>query len=144
MKKLQRLDYLLIPTGWERQRKKKAMEELSKRDIKNILILNGKNSEEDILYLGKKLRGGESIGFVTFPLHYQEYLNIIKKAQKVRKFPKRIRTENIATRETIKQFLYGLLGLMEEELNTKVEYKKNKKENLLFSKLRSFIKKRLK
>lgn len=49
--KLKPLDYLLIPTGWEKQRKKRALEELSKRKIKNIFILNGDDSEEDILYL---------------------------------------------------------------------------------------------
>ncbi len=77
MKQKRELDYLLIPTGWPYQRKKRALEEIKKRKIKNIFILNGKDSEEDILYLGKILKGGEKIGFVTFPLHYIEYTEIV-------------------------------------------------------------------
>ncbi len=82
MKQKRELDYLLIPTGWEKQREKRALEELSKRKVKNIFILNGNDSEEDILYLGKILKGKEKIGIVTFPLHFQEYKELIKKAQK--------------------------------------------------------------
>ena len=58
-KSIKRLDYLLIPTGWAIQRKRRAIEELKKRKVKNILILNGNDSEEDMLYLGKRLKGGE-------------------------------------------------------------------------------------
>jgi len=145
LKEIRALDYLLIPTGWKRQRKKRAIEELKIRDVKNIFILNGKNSEEDILYLGKILKGKESIGIVTFPLHYKEYLEIIKKAQKQNRFPKKIKTENIATKETLKQFIYGILGLFDEEMiEKKVDYSKNKKGNYFLTKLKVFIKKILK
>ncbi|OGJ12443.1 hypothetical protein A3K82_02795 [Candidatus Pacearchaeota archaeon RBG_19FT_COMBO_34_9] len=135
------LDYLLIPTGWKRQRKKRAIEELKKRKIKNMLVLNGDDSEEDILYLGKKLRGGERIGFVTFPLHYQEYKEIIKKAQKDRNFPKKIKIENIKTKETPKQFIYGILGLLEERADKKVNYVREEHENWFIKRLKHFIKK---
>mgnify|MGYP001558684885 CR=1 FL=1 len=142
MKLKKELDYLLIPTGWEKQRKKRALKELKKREIKNILILNGNDSEEDILYLGKRLNEGERIGFVTFPLHYQEYREIIKKAQKEGKFPKKVKTENISTKETPKEFIYGSLGLLEEEMNNKkIDYLKNRHENNLIKKLRRYIKK---
>ncbi len=84
------LDYLLIPTGWGWQRRRRAIEELSsKRKIKNILILNGNDSEEDILYLGKVLKGKEKVGFVTFPLHYEEYKELIKKSAERWNFPSR-------------------------------------------------------
>lgn len=137
--KKDKLDYLLVPTGWKRQRKKRALKELKNRDVKNILILNGGDSEEDILYLGKKLKGGEKIGFVTFPLHYQEYVEIIKKAQKQKKFPRRVQTENIATKETPKQFIYGILGIAEERLDKKVNYVKEEHHNPIFIKIRNFI-----
>jgi hypothetical protein len=136
-----KLDYLLVPTGWKRQRKKRALEEIKRREIRNILILNGCNSEEDILDLGKKLKGGEKIGIVTFPLHFKEYELIIKKAQKLKKFPKKIKLENIETKETFRQFLYGVFGLVDEELiEGKVDYKKNKHEIWILSKSRKFLK----
>lgn len=141
---LKPLDYLLIPTGWTRQRKKRALEELPKRKIKNILILNGNDSEEDILYLGKRLKGGEKIGFVTFPLHYQEYKELIKKAQKDKNFPKGIKTENIATEQTFKEFIYGILGLVEERTDKKVNYTKEEHENYFVKKLKEFSRKILK
>lgn len=138
------LDYLLVPTGWAKQRKQRTLEELAKRDVKNILILNGNDSEEDILYLGKKLKGKEKIGFVTFPLHYQEYKEIIKKAQEEGKFPKRIKTENISTEETPKQFIYGILGLTEEKLNNKIDYSRNRHENKFIKNAKKFVKRILK
>ncbi|VVB84091.1 Uncharacterised protein [uncultured archaeon] len=123
-RKLVPLDYLLIPTGWGRQRKKRTIKELENREVKNIFILNGCDSEEDILYLGKKLKGKKKIriGIVTFPLHYLEYKDLIKKAQKTKKFPKKIITENIATEQTLKQTIYGVLGLIEEKLDKKINY----------------------
>ena len=142
MAKNKPLDYLLIPTGWKRQRKKRALKEIEKREIKNIFILNGCDSEDDILDLGKMLKGGERVGIVTFPLHFEEYKLIIKKAQKQKKFPKNIKLENIETKETFKQFIYGILGLLDEELiEGKVDYKKNKHENYLMCKIRNFFKK---
>lgn len=137
--KLKPLDYLLIPTGWPHQRKKRALEEIKKREIKNIFLLNGKDSEEDILYLGKILKGGEKIGFVTFPLHYQEYKEIIKKAQKDRNFPRRIKTENVATEQTLKQFIYGILGLLEERLDKKVNYVREEYKNPFIEKIKGMV-----
>ncbi len=139
--KQKRLDYLLIPTGWRKQRKKRAIEELEKRDVKNIWILNGNDSEEDILYLGKMLKGKKRIGFVTFPLHYQEYREIIKKAQKERKFPRGIKIENIRTKETFKEFIYGILGLLEERMDKEVNYVKEEREGHFIRKLKKFVKK---
>jgi len=139
------LDYLLIPTGWTHQRKKRAINELeSDRKIKHILILNGNNSEEDMLYLGKILKGGERIGFVTFPLHYDEYKLIIKKAQKQKEFPKNIKIENITTNETFKEFIYGILGLLDEEMHKEVTYTNEQKKNFLISGIKQFIRRILK
>lgn len=135
------LDYLLIPTGWTRQRKKRAIEELkSNRKIKNILILNGNDSEEDILYLGKLLKGKKRIGIVTFPLHYKEYKLIIKKAQKQKKFPKNIKVENIATKETLKEFIYGILGLLDEKMHKEITHTNGRKKNLLKQSIKKLLK----
>jgi len=138
------LDYLLIPTGWEKQRKKRALEELSQRKIKNILILNGNDSEEDILYLGKILKGKEKIGFVTFPLHFQEYKELISKAQKDKKIPRSIKTENISTKQTSRQFIYGILGLFEERIDKKINYAREENKNWFVEKIKSFVIKILK
>lgn len=136
------LDYLLIPTGWKRQRRKRALKELKKRDVKNILILNGNDSEEDILYLGKIVKSGSKIGIVTFHMHFLEYQEIIKKAQKQGKFPKKVEVENIKTRETFNQFVYGFLGLEEEKFcHKKITYSKNRKENFLVSWVKILFKK---
>lgn len=135
------LDYLLIPTGWTRQRKKRTVQEInSGRKIKNILILNGNDSEEDMLYLGKILKGKERIGIVTFPLHFQEYKEIIKKAQKDKNFPKGIKIENIATKQSFRQTIYGILGIVEERFDKKVNYVREEKTNFFIEKIKQIIK----
>jgi len=117
------LDYLLIPTGWEEQRKERTMKELEQRSVKNIYMLAGCNSEEDIFYLGKMLETKEKgkkilrMGIVTFPLHYIKYRMIIKRAQKQGIFPKNAETENVRTEESFKQTIYGILGLIEDIFN---------------------------
>jgi hypothetical protein len=136
--KKEELDYLLIPTGWEKQREKRVFEEISRRKIKHFLILAGCNSSEDILYLGKKLKGKERLGFVTFPLHYQKYKDLIKKAQKEKKFPKEIYIENIKTGQTPRQFIYGILALIEEKLTKGIDYKNNNPS--LINRLKKIIK----
>ena len=94
--------------------------------------LKGKDSEEDILLLGEKTKPGERIGFVTFPLHYLEYKELIKKAQRDGKFPKRVKTENLATEQGPKEWVYGTIGLTEEILKRrKLDYKKNRNEGYL-------------
>jgi len=136
------LDYLLIPTGWKKQRRKRALKELKNRKIKNIFILNGNDSEEDILYLGKILKKGDKIGIVTFHLHYLEYLEIIKKAIRQKKFPRNVKIENIETKETWNQFIYGFLGLEDEMINhQKVTYSKYRKDGILMSFFKKIIKK---
>lgn len=137
--KLKPLDYLLVPTGWPHQRKKRAIEEIKKRKIKNIFLLNGKDSEEDILYLGKILKGKERIGFVTFPLHYQEYKELIRKAQKKKKFPEKVITENVKTEQTFKQFIYGILGLLEERLDKEINYVSEEYKNPVIEKIKGAV-----
>ncbi len=135
------LDYLLIPTGWDEQRKKRAEEEKKIRKIKNILTLNGCDSEEDILELGKKIKGKKRVGIVTFPLHFQEYKEIIAKAQKQKKFPKGIILESIPTEQTFKQTIYGILGLIEERMDKEVNYVKDEHESPFRKKIKRFLKK---
>lgn len=92
------LDYLAIPDSSgkiKKQRSEAALKTIKERDIEKTIILGGKNSEEDILYLGKIVERGQRIGFDTFPLHFKEYKEIIKKAKKQGKFPRRIKIENI-------------------------------------------------
>jgi len=138
-----KLDYILIPDGskeYQKEKLKRAEEELKKRRVKKILILKGRDSEEDILYLGKILKKGERVGFDTFPLHYKEYKVIIRKAKKEGKFPKGIKIENIKTSQNLKQEIYGTLGLGEEKImHKKVDYMRNRK-NKFFQKIKNIVK----
>ena len=132
--KKKRLDYLLIPNSSGKRKKNRinrAVEETGKRGIKNILLLDGKDSEEDILYLGKILKNKERIGFVTFPLHYKEYKIIIKKARRDGIFPKKIKIENIKTKQTEKDKIYGEIGILEEQIKQrKLTYRKERNEKI--------------
>ena len=113
------LDYLFLPksTGKIRkQRLERVEKEKKERKIKKMRTMRGKDSEEDILKIGKRLKDGERIGIVTFPLHFKEYENIIKKAQQQGKFPRAAYIEGITTNQTFKEFVYGILGLAEEKL----------------------------
>ena len=139
------LDYLVIPSAGGKvlkERKKRALEEIHERNINEVLILKGKNSEEDILYLGKILKQGERVGFDTFPLHFKEYEEIIKRAKKEGKFPKGVKIENIRTVQPPKLFVYGVLGWLDEHFKKKVEYKKRERRGI-FGKIKDIIKKTL-
>jgi len=130
------LDCLAIPGGetdWKQERLNRTLiEKRSGRKIKKMYSMEGKDSEEDILLLGEKVKPGERVGFVTFPLHYLEYKELIKKAQRDKKFPENIRIENLATDQGLKEWFYGTLGLTEEVLKRReVDYKENRKEPYL-------------
>jgi len=129
------LDYLFMPksTGKIRKQRLERIEKEKKgRKIRKMCIMRGKDSEEDILRIGKRLKGGERIGIVTFPLHFKKYENIIKKAQKQGRFPRGIYIEGITTNQTFKELIYGILGLVEERLfDGKVDYQKNRKRKTL-------------
>jgi len=138
------LDYLAIPNSsgkLKKDRIKKAVEEIHKRGVDKIIIMKGKDSDEDILYLGKIVQKGEVVGIDTFPLHYDEYKEIIKEAIKEKKFPAGVKIENIRISQPPKRAMYGFLGLMEEKLNNKVEYKKGK--GGVWEKIKNFVKKML-
>jgi hypothetical protein len=136
------LDYLAIPNSsgeWKKQRYQRAVKELEKRHVEKVIILKGRDSEEDILYLGNLLQKGDKLGIDTFPLHFKEYQVLIKKAKRDGKFPKGIRIENIRTNQTIQETIYGVLGLAEEEIkNRKLGYIKDRNEKIL-SKIKKFI-----
>jgi len=129
------LDYLVIPDSSEKMRirkNKRAQKELRKRQIGEIVVLNGRDSEEDVLYLGKIVKKNQRVGIVTFPLHYLEYLEIIRKARRDGKFPQKVIFENIKIRQGIRLWLYGLLGLAEEKLkHRETMYKRNRHERIL-------------
>ena len=134
---MNKLDYLVVPNSHgkiKRQRTKRAEEELQKRNIKDIIILNGLDSEEDIIYLGKIVKRGDRVGFDTFDLHYEEYKEIIKKAIRDKIFPKGVHIENVETPEDFHLIVYGTLGLMEERLkHRKLLLRKYRKEKFLES-----------
>jgi len=143
MKKKKWLDYLAIPDSsgeLKKQRKKRAIKELKKRHIEQIIILKGKDSEEDILYLGELVQKGDRVGIDTFPLHFKEYKVLIKKAKRDGKFPKGVKIKNIKINQTFGETVYGLLGLSEEKLKKReLEYMKNKDEKKL-SWIKSIVK----
>jgi len=150
------LDYLLIPDGSEKMREKRdyrVMEELARRrgNVKEIFLMDGKDSEEDVLYLGRMLKGGEKIGIVTFPEHYREYRELIRKAKRDKKFPRFVKVKEINTRKpgknlnekwyNIKEAIYGHLGLWEEKLKRrKLDYVENRKEDF-YMKFKNVVKK---
>jgi len=135
MKKRRVIDLLCIPDSRKeirKQRMQRAKQEEKVREIRKTVMMKGKDSEEDILILGKKLKGGERIGIVTFPLHFKEYQDIIRRAKQQKKFPRGVKVEGILTRQTGKEFVYGELGLEEEKLfEKKVDYLKNRKKGIL-------------
>ena len=136
-----RLDYIAIPDSsgkLKKDRIKRAVKEIHERAVDKVIIMEGKNSEEDILYLGKVVQKGDVVGIDTFPLHYEEYKVIIKRAEKERKFPKGVKIENIRISQAPKRAAYGFLGLMEEKLNNKVDYKKDK--GGVWEKIKNFVK----
>lgn len=103
-------------------------------------ILNGIDSEEDVLYLGRMLRRGDGVTIDTFPLHYGEYKTLIAKARKDGKFPDGVRIKNAKTRQGIKEFIYGIAGWGEEVLKRrKLAYVSDRKEGY-FGKLYSSTK----
>ncbi len=135
MLKKKRLDYLAIPGGskgeLKKERKKRALKEINNRNVDKILILKGKDSEEDILYLANIVQSGERVGFDTFPLHYKEYKEIIKKACKENKFPKGVKIENVKTPQSFRLFIYGVLGLSEEKIKQReLEFVKQRHNKL--------------
>ena len=102
------LDYLFIPNASQkelRERKGRAKREIKIRGIKNIVLLDGKDSEEDVLYLGKILKEEDRVGFDTFPLHYKEYKELIKKAKRDKKFPKGVKIELNASIKPMIEFI---------------------------------------
>ncbi len=135
MKQKKRLDFLCIPNSsgkMKKQRMRRAKQEEKARKIGEVWIMKGKDSEEDILILGKKLKGGERIGIVTFPLHFKEYQDIIRRAKRQKKFPRGVKVEGILTSQTGREFVYGELGLEEEKIfEKKVDYAKNRKKPVL-------------
>lgn len=128
--KKRRLDYLAIPNSSRKLRKeriKEAKKEINNRFVEKVLILKGKDSEEDVLYLGNLVQKGDRVGFDTFPLHYREYKELIKKAKRDGKFPKGVKIENIRTKQGLKYFIYGILGLTEEKIKKrKLDFVKNR------------------
>jgi hypothetical protein len=133
MKRKRKLDYLLIPASSrkaKKERERAAIDEAVKRKIKQVVILDGRDSEEDIFYLGKVVKKGQRIGFDTFPSHYKEYKELIRRAKKYGEFPRGVKIENIKTPESFREHIYGFLGWEEERLKKrKLKPKRYRNEN---------------
>ena len=157
------LEYLVIPTGWEDPRIKRAKKELDKDYIDNVVItgyvnreklvgsnrqkiykairehgvkpskmriLDGIDSEEDVLYLGRILNQKDTLYFDTFPLHYLEYKTLINKAIRDGKFPKGVNVKIASIGQGKMELVYGILGLLEEVFKRRrLDYKKNRRED---------------
>lgn len=106
-----------------------------------IRILHGQDSEEDILYLGKIVKPGDTIYFDTFPLHYQEYKTLIGKAQRDGKFPKDVTLKNASIPQGKTEIAYGVMGWLEEALKRRpLKYKKDRESGAL-DKVKGIVKK---
>jgi hypothetical protein len=107
---------------------------------KQIKLLHGMDSEEDILYLGEMVKPGDTVYFDTFPLHFREYVTLVKKAQRDNKFPKNIKLRNARIPQDRTEFMYGLLGWMEEVLKRRPLSYKSQRESALLDKIKSGVK----
>ena len=129
--------------GSHRQKIYKAMRGYGVKPSK-MGILDGVDSEEDVLMLGKMLKKGDEVTFDTFPLHYAEYRTLINKAKRDDQFPKGVRIRNAKTRQGIKEVLYGIAGWGEELLSRrKLDYVKDREKGY-FSDVYSSMKKGIK
>lgn len=106
-----------------------------------VRLLRGMDSEEDILYLGEMVRKGDTVYFDTFPLHYQEYKTLIKKAQRDGTFPKGVILRNAKIPQGRTEAIYGTLGWLEEVFKRRpLTYKKNRESESL-DKIKDIVKK---
>lgn len=122
-----------------RQKIYKAMREYGIPKDK-IKIVDGIDSEEDILYFGKFLKSGDTLYLDTFPIHYQEYKSIINKGIRDGVFPKGVKVKNVKSGGILQHPLY-LVGWAEELLKRrKLDYKKNREEEGL-EKIKKGVKK---
>ncbi len=112
-------------------------------DKEEIKIVDGIDSEEDILDFGKFLKKGDTVYFDTFPLHCREYKTLINKAIRDGVFPKGVKIKNAKIHQGPKEIVYGVAGWMEELLKRrKLDYKENRKEEGL-DKIKDIAKKYL-
>lgn len=136
-------DFVAVPNGsgqYERERMDIARKEVKKGNARRIFIMKGKDSEEDVLKLGKIVQNGNFIGIDTFPLHFKEYEELIRKAKRDGVFPRGVRIKNIPTSQSLKLEAYGICGYVEEKIKKrKLDYIGNRHEWLL-SKIKNFIK----
>jgi len=141
MKKV--FDFIAVPNGsgqYEKERMDIAKKEVKKGNAKKILIMKGRDSEEDILKLGKIVQSGDFVGIDTFPLHFKEYEELIRKAKRDNVFPKGVRIKNIPTSQSLKLEAYGICGHIEEKMKKrKLDYIKNRHEWFL-NKIKGFVK----
>ncbi len=103
--------------------------------------MRGRDSEEDILKLGEIVKRRDLVGIDTFPLHFKEYKEIIRKGIRDGVFPKGVRVRNIPTSQSFKLEIYGELGYLEEKIKKrKLDYLRNRHEWFL-NLVKKFVKK---
>jgi len=107
----------------------------------HVRLLKGKDSEEDILYLGQMVHSGDTIYFDTFPLHFKEYQTLVKKAQRDGKFPKNVSLRNAKIPQGKTEVAYGLMGWMEEVFKRRPLSYKSERENSFLDGVKGVVKK---
>ena len=105
-----------------------------------IRTLHGIDSEEDILYLGQMVHPGDTVYFDTFPLHFQEYKTLVKKAQRDGKFPKDVTLKNASIPQGKTEIAYGTMGWLEELLKRRPLEYKDKRESAALDKVKGIVK----
>ena len=97
-----------------------------------ILREGGKRHAEILSLLGEMVKPGDTVYFDTFPLHFQEYRTLIRKAQRDHKFPENVNLRNAPIPQGRFEITYGLLGWLEEVFKRRpLSYKRNRESDLL-------------
>jgi len=116
--------------------------ELRRHGIKPSQIkIEGKSSDtlENVIYSLKKFKDFKKIGIVSYPQHLNRFEYIINKAKEEGIINKDVEIEKIPTKQTAKQFIYGILGNVKERY--RLRYGIRKAEEGGVGKFENFIKK---
>ena len=93
--------------------------ELRKYGIKpSQMIVEGKSSDslENVMYTLKRLKKDtKEISFVSYPLHLKKFKYIMSKAKEECLAPKNLKVKYLPTKQSAKEFIYGILALMKEK-----------------------------
>ena len=88
------------------------------------------DSLENALYSFEKLKGMEEIGIVSYPLHLKRYEKIIDVMKEEGKLSKDMKIIYIPTKESFKNKIYGILGLIREKYRLRNGIKEAQKHKM--------------